>query len=491
MSAAQKKQPCSSLFLNIRLDFLSEQASASNASSQASTAVIGHHSPSPVQQQTPLTSTSDLAKSPAPSPTVNLNFIGNGRPPGSFALPGIHSVAAAARSKAAGNSESSNNHQSVEASSSTVHSSKISEMNPIGATTSTRNIYSPAELIQSPLNGGVIGMSGFPAPGSSSQQQGSNMSPPPALLKNERPSNLGSVIGVNPTINNNNNPKAAGKKTRWLLCYPSGGAASSESPSPPNEEAPVGSNASTPSPTDGGFKIPNSQSNERPTSLPVALLNSSQRNGSKYNVNPLSIDPNERVTPSHPAMAIHDHVNGLMDGGATVMDDIPDLSIAVTEIGVIPPPPMFSSPSPPPPPPPPTLTSNQVANGHVIVNHQVFHTNITVDGHDLSQHQQDSPPTRYIMTSNDDDDENDHNGHHHGHQDEEELEDEDELEDEFEEYPYNQPGVNTRVITTVPAKEPVYNAVPLKSALKKPKAGPGGANGMSIMQKVEHSSSSR
>ena len=49
---------------------------------------------------------------------------------------------------------------------------------------------------------------------------------------------------------------------------------------------------------------------------------------------------------------------GLMDPNAS-MDDIPDLSIAVTEIGVIPPPPMFSSPSPPLPPPPP-LTSNQV-----------------------------------------------------------------------------------------------------------------------------------
>ena len=92
---------------------------------------------------------------------------------------------------------------------------------------------------------------------------------------------------------------------------------------------------------------------------------------------------------------------GLMDPNAS-MDDIPDLSIAVTEIGVIPPPPMFSSPSPPLPPPPP-LTSNQVTNGHVIVNHQVFHTNITVDGQNHHGHDQvgghvqpDSPP-RFIM----------------------------------------------------------------------------------------------
>ena len=111
--------------------------------------------------------------------------------------------------------------------------------------------------------------------------------------------------------------------------------------------------------------------------------------GSKY-VNPLSIDPNERVTPSHPgSIGIGDHINGLVDN---TIDDIPDLSIAVNEIGVIPPPPMFSSPSPPPPPPPP-LTSNQVGNGHVIVNHQVFHTNITVDGHDLSGQE----PPQYLM----------------------------------------------------------------------------------------------
>lgn len=113
--------------------------------------------------------------------------------------------------------------------------------------------------------------------------------------------------------------------------------------------------------------------------------------GSKF-VNPLSIDPNERVTPSgHPGTLGISDQNGLGDHGS--MDDIPDLSIAVTDIGVIPPPPMFSSPSPPLPPPP-ALTSNQVGNGHVIVNHQVFHTNITVDGHD---HGGQEPPPQYIM----------------------------------------------------------------------------------------------
>ena len=56
-------------------------------------------------------------------------------------------------------------------------------------------------------------------------------------------------------------------------------------------------------------------------------------------LDPCSIDPNERVTQD------------LDNGGSSLgypMPDLPDLSIAVTEIGVIPPPPMFSSsPSPP------------------------------------------------------------------------------------------------------------------------------------------------
>ena len=206
----------------------------------------------------------------------------NGRPPGSFALPGIHSVAAAVAARKQAESPDPE---------SGPNKNRVIEMNSSGATTSSstiRHIHSPdaTNHVHSPLNGGVIGISGFPAgmPGPHGLPPHPGNNGREASPKNERPSSLGSVIGVNPSINNNNNHsqsgKGSGKKTRWLLCYPSGGAASSESPSPPHEEAPGGpSNASTPSPTDGGFKIPNSQSNERPTSLPVALLNSSQRNG--------------------------------------------------------------------------------------------------------------------------------------------------------------------------------------------------------------------
>ena len=70
---------------------------------------------------------------------------------------------------------------------------------------------------------------------------------------------------------------SGGKRTRWLLCYHMGGGAPSASPSPPSETG-GNSQCSTPSPTDHGFKLPNSFSNERPTSLPVALLNCSGNN---------------------------------------------------------------------------------------------------------------------------------------------------------------------------------------------------------------------
>ena len=317
---------------------------------------------------TPTTSTGP----PAISGTTVLASPGfnNGRPPGSFALPGIHSVAAAARKASASsesnvngtfavvvpsNSRSPTHHQSVEnksnlatnvttvntstdysssrhhvfigsgastatAFSSTTTITNTTTMNSSGATLRNANstsLYSPPgsgvegmpnhlpPLLASPMNGGPPGTLGtfLPPPpshqgpgldlvktngskiGSENNKKNSNGSSNHNI---ERPSTLGSVIGVNPTLasggssvnsSGNNSSNSKGKRTRWLLCYPSGGAASSESPSPPSDEAPQGSNVSTPSPTDGGFRIPNSQSNERPTSLPVALLNSSQRNG--------------------------------------------------------------------------------------------------------------------------------------------------------------------------------------------------------------------
>ena len=95
----------------------------------------------------------------------------------------------------------------------------------------------------------------------------SDHSPPtPGPPPPQRPASLGAVKGQPAG-------KSGGKRTRWLLCYHMGSGPPSASPSPPSEQGT--SQNSTPSPTDHGFKLPNSFSNERPTSLPVALLNCS------------------------------------------------------------------------------------------------------------------------------------------------------------------------------------------------------------------------
>ena len=97
---------------------------------------------------------------------------------------------------------------------------------------------------------------------------------PPGHHGHQRPVSLGTRAPGDHRGNGAGQGKSGsggGKKTRWLLCYHMGGGAPSASPSPPSE--PGNSQCSTPSPTDHGFKLPNSFSNERPTSLPVALLN--------------------------------------------------------------------------------------------------------------------------------------------------------------------------------------------------------------------------
>lgn len=94
---------------------------------------------------------------------------------------------------------------------------------------------------------------------------------PPGHHGHQRPVSLGTRAPGDHRGNGAQGKSGGGKKTRWLLCYHMGGGAPSASPSPPSEQG--NSQCSTPSPTDHGFKLPNSFSNERPTSLPVALLN--------------------------------------------------------------------------------------------------------------------------------------------------------------------------------------------------------------------------
>merc|ERR1719422_2768460 len=165
----------------------------------------------------------------------------------------------------------------------------------------------------------------------------------------------------------------------------------------------------------------------RPASLPKGSNSNSASSSVTEAVNPLSIDPNERVTPSG-----HTQHNG----------DMHD-SLGVTEIGVIPPPPMFSSPSPPVRHilPPPKEHSQHQATGVT-----------TARGHDLSDHPQFAKDNHTMYSD-----------------EEEEEEEEEEAEEEFAEVP-------TRVVTTVPAKEPRLDQQPIKSALKKVRGAKNGAS---------------
>lgn len=148
----------------------------------------------------------------------------------------------------------------------------------------------------------------------------------------------------------------------------------------------------------------------------------------------MSIDPDEKVTPSHygdkPLISSHDEdetdiavVNTNLEG------------IAVLDIGLIPPPPMFSSPCDMDPRaslPPPD------------------------DDDDCSGLKQETVygPIWQLLTRD--------------------VFSDSEAEDLYEPFE-DQIGVDARLVQTVPAKEPQFDAVPLKSALKKgAKAGPEG-----------------
>ncbi|CAH1185104.1 unnamed protein product [Phyllotreta striolata] len=111
-----------------------------------------------------------------------------------------------------------------------------------------------------------------------------------------------------------------------------------------------------------------------------------------------------------------------------MLSELPEPPIHVSEIGPIPPPPMFSSPSPVP---------NRL-----------------------------SPPP---------------NHHNYDYDDNEEDDDDDDVDyddDQYYRMPQPDPMIDTNRIDEIPAKEPKFHAVPLKSALKKkPNSGPATPQG--------------
>lgn len=148
--------------------------------------------------------------------------------------------------------------------------------------------------------------------------------------------------------------------------------------------------------------------------------------------------------------------------------------IPVSEIGPIPPPPMFSTPSP-------TLIGGRP---HQQQQHQQQQQQMQQQHQQQQQHQhshQHGPNVHSTTTSNSSNnsisasniiplDMNDYDYDDHENNDHDEL-------DSDEEYMYTMsqpnPNIDTNRIEEIPAKEPKFNAVPLKSALKKKGSNPG------------------
>lgn len=136
----------------------------------------------------------------------------------------------------------------------------------------------------------------------------------------------------------------------------------------------------------------------------------------------------------------HHHHHHHQLPGHFLLSELPEPPIPVSEIGPIPPPPMFSTPSP-------TLIAGRLHSQ--MQNH--------LGGHMNNQQQNNDSDYEY---------------------DDQEDNDQDEM-DSDEEYMFSMtqpnPLIDTGRVEEIPAKEPKFNAVPLKSALKKKgsNSGPG------------------
>ncbi|GAB0090358.1 phosphatase and actin regulator 4 [Sergentomyia squamirostris] len=124
-----------------------------------------------------------------------------------------------------------------------------------------------------------------------------------------------------------------------------------------------------------------------------------------------------------------------------LLSELPEPPIPVSEIGPIPPPPMFSTPSP-------TLVAGRPHGPGVLMHHGGANSSLNALG-GIHNAQLDMADYDY--------------------DDQDELDGENIDSDEEFMFHMNQPNPNidTGLVEEIPAKEPLFNAVPLKSALKK------------------------
>lgn len=119
--------------------------------------------------------------------------------------------------------------------------------------------------------------------------------------------------------------------------------------------------------------------------------------------------------------------------GHIVLSELPEPPIPVSEIGLIPPPPMFSSPSPTMTAGRPNITQSHSSNS---TNMSIHHSS-NMEFNEYDYNEDDSNMYRYP--------------------------DDADSEDEY----ILQQNISTMRVEEIPVKEPILNAVPTKSALKK------------------------
>jgi len=135
--------------------------------------------------------------------------------------------------------------------------------------------------------------------------------------------------------------------------------------------------------------------------------------------------------------------SGNMGNNNIMLSDLPEPPIPVSEIGPIPPPPMFSTPSP-------TMVAGRPHGPAVMMGHR------ELNDYDYDGEFDDAIAClmclmRVCVSL---------------------IDDQDELDSDEEFYMQN-PNIDTSRVDEIPAKEPKFNAVPLKSALKKKSSNPG------------------
>lgn len=141
------------------------------------------------------------------------------------------------------------------------------------------------------------------------------------------------------------------------------------------------------------------------------------------------VEQNNHSSSEHKtSVADFDHLHQIQSH--ILLSELPEPPIPLSEIGPIPPPPMFSTPSP----------TNVGGRPHILQSNS---SNITTKSF--------LHPTDYNQCDFGDDDDSDLYRYP------------DDFEDEF----ITQQNINTMRIEEIPIREPVLNAVPKKSALKK------------------------